>query len=73
LKDGKTLNEFLDRFPEVKKERAVAFLEEPAIADSEVSLVKKYETMSLPAGCKTGRTTLRPYRFGHPQMILQRR
>ena len=45
LKDGKTLNEFLDRFPEVTKERAVAFLEEPAIADSEVSLVKKYETV----------------------------
>jgi uncharacterized protein (DUF433 family) len=45
LKDGKTLNEFLDRFPEVKKERAVAFLEEPAIATSEVSVVKKYETV----------------------------
>jgi len=45
LKDGKTLNEFLARFPEVTKERAVAFLEEPAIADSEVSLVKKYETV----------------------------
>jgi uncharacterized protein (DUF433 family) len=45
LKDGKTLNEFLDRFPEVTRERAVAFLEEPAIATSEVNVVKKYETV----------------------------
>jgi uncharacterized protein (DUF433 family) len=47
LKGGQTLDYFLSRFPDVTRERAVAFLEEAgkATESSEVDYTKKYDTV----------------------------
>jgi uncharacterized protein (DUF433 family) len=45
LEKGETLDYFLTRYPEVKREYALAFLDKAATATTEVSVVKKYETV----------------------------